>query len=122
MAGPASEAARRDGVVGSSLQAAVELALSETEAGEFAGTDWEELAIVSKATVAVDPSARPSSASQAAGQPAGTGPAVHGGPLVTAAPGRKCLRCWRVLEEVGQVPAHPALCLRCADVVGRIAA
>ena len=118
----AIEAARRDGVVGSSLQAAVRLPLSEAEAGEFAGTDWEELAIVSKATVAVDPSARSLFASPAASQPGGTGPAPHGGPEVTAAPGRKCLRCWRVLEEVGQVPAHPTLCLRCTDVVERVAA
>ena len=118
----AIEAARRDGVVGSSLQAAVLLTLSEGEAGEFAGTDWEELAIVSKATVAVDPSAGSLFASEAASQPGGTGPAPHRAPEVTAAPGRKCLRCWRVLEEVGRAQAHPTLCLRCTDVVERVAA
>ncbi len=35
----------------------------------------------------------------------------------TLAPGTKCARCWRVLPEVGTDPAHPALCLRCADAV-----
>ena len=116
----AIEAARRDGVVGSSLQAAVRLPLSDAEAREFAGVDWEELAIVSKVTVAVDPSA--ASASQATSQPDGTAAAPQDAPEVTAAPGRKCLRCWRVLEEVGQAHAHPTLCLRCTDVVERIAA
>jgi isoleucyl-tRNA synthetase len=33
------------------------------------------------------------------------------------APGEKCARCWRVLDEVGSVTAHPTLCLRCADAV-----
>jgi isoleucyl-tRNA synthetase len=33
------------------------------------------------------------------------------------APGEKCERCWRVLEEVGTIPAHPTLCLRCAEAV-----
>ena len=36
---------------------------------------------------------------------------------VTPAPGTKCVRCWRVLPEVGTVAAHPSLCLRCADAV-----
>ncbi len=38
-------------------------------------------------------------------------------PIVKLAPGTKCARCWRVLPEVGTDPAHPALCLRCADAV-----
>ncbi len=114
----AIEAARRDGVVGSSLQASVLLPLSEAEAGEFAGIDWEELAIVSRVTVEADPGSR-TVFTDRAGE---TGPAVHAAPVVTAAPGRKCLRCWRVLEEVGQAHAHPALCLRCVDVVERAAA
>ena len=33
------------------------------------------------------------------------------------APGEKCARCWRILREVGSVPHHPSLCLRCADAV-----
>ncbi len=37
------------------------------------------------------------------------------------APGAKCERCWKVLPEVGQSPAHPGLCLRCEAVVSRAA-
>ncbi|MGI4959565.1 MAG: isoleucine--tRNA ligase [Janthinobacterium lividum] len=108
----AIETARRDGVVGSSLQAALVLPLSETEAAEFVGVDWEELAIVSKAEIEIDPSSVSLFASE---RPAdGT---AHRGPQVRAASGHKCARCWKVLDEVGQIAAHPTLCLRCADVV-----
>ena len=51
----------------------------------------------------------------AGGPEGGTGP--HPGPTVGLAPGAKCARCWRVLPEVGQDHAHPALCRRCVDVV-----
>ncbi len=109
----AIEAARRDGLVASSLQAELTLTLSEAEAIEFGGVDWDELAIVSRAEIAIDPNAA-SVFSESPGE--GTGP--HLLPSVGVAPGHKCARCWRVLEEVGTVPAHPALCLRCSDVVG----
>ena len=33
------------------------------------------------------------------------------------AEGTKCVRCWRVLPEVGLQPSHPTLCVRCADAV-----
>ena len=36
---------------------------------------------------------------------------------VEPAPGAKCLRCWKVLPEVGSHATHPGLCLRCADAV-----
>jgi isoleucyl-tRNA synthetase len=31
--------------------------------------------------------------------------------------GTKCERCWRVLEEVGTIAAHPTLCIRCCEAV-----
>jgi isoleucyl-tRNA synthetase len=34
--------------------------------------------------------------------------------------GRKCERCWLVLETVGGDAKHPTLCARCAEVVSRI--
>jgi isoleucyl-tRNA synthetase len=40
---------------------------------------------------------------------------------VSAAPGEKCARCWKILPEVGAQPAHPSLCLRCADAVTKLA-
>ena len=84
------EAARRDGTIGASLQAAVTLPSETLDLLDPAG--WAAFAIVSR----VEP-----------------GPAL----AVTKAPGEKCARCWRVLPEVGGNATHPALCLRCTDAV-----
>jgi len=35
----------------------------------------------------------------------------------SVAQGTKCIRCWKVLIEVGQWRQHPYLCLRCVDAV-----
>lgn len=86
----ALEAARRDGVIGASLQAAVTLPDAACDLLSLDG--WEELAIVSQAR---------------------RGAAL----AVDKAAGEKCARCWRVLPDVGQTAAHPALCLRCVDAV-----
>ena len=86
----ALEAARAEKAIGASLQAAITLPPATMALLDPAG--WAEFAIVS----AVQP-----------------GPALH----VVRAAGEKCARCWRVLPEVGQHPAHPELCLRCEDAV-----
>ena len=90
----ALEVARRDGLIGASLQARVAL-----EGDAFAALPadaWEEVLIASQAAVA--PGAEPRA-------------------TVEVAPGTKCDRCWRVLPEVGQSHAHPTLCRRCEAVV-----
>jgi isoleucyl-tRNA synthetase len=71
--------------------------LMSGEDGLLNADEWAEVAIVSN--VELDPSS--------------------GRPFVQVnpAPGTKCVRCWRVLEEVGRQPSHPSLCLRCADAV-----
>jgi isoleucyl-tRNA synthetase len=92
----ALEAARRDGMIGASLQAAPHLALPPAEAALLDGPAWAEICITSG--FALDTA---------------EAPAVE----VRPAPGQKCDRCWRVLEEVGQSAAHPTLCLRCEAVV-----
>jgi isoleucyl-tRNA synthetase len=91
------EEARRANTLGAALQAAVTLPLAPDEADLLSSDEWAEIALVS----AVRP--------------------VGGSPddlaTVSLAPGTKCVRCWRVLPEVGQQPGHPALCARCADAV-----
>ncbi|MBB2169268.1 isoleucine--tRNA ligase [Gluconacetobacter aggeris] len=113
------EAARRGGIVGSSLQAALDLKLSEEEAGRFADVDWCELAIVSQASITVEPGAASIFLSGGAEGEARDGGAVgaHGVPRISAASGHKCARCWKVLDEVGSHAGHPELCLRCVAVV-----
>ena len=97
------EPLRADGRIKSSLEAAVVLSLegedAEDEQAWISAKDWADLCIVSQVSL----------------QPWG-GEASY---AVAVAPaiGRKCARCWRVLDEVGSVRAHPALCLRCADAV-----
>jgi isoleucyl-tRNA synthetase len=91
------EEARKAGTIGASLAAAVRLPLAPDEATLLSADDWAEIAIVS----VVHPVA--GSAEDLA--------------EITPAPGTKCVRCWRVLQEVGQQANHPTLCARCADAV-----
>ncbi len=91
------EEARRAGMIGSSLQAAVTLPLSAENATLLSPEEWAEIAIVSAVQTELD-----------AGEPPAT---------IPLAEGSKCARCWRVLPEVGQQPGHPTLCARCADAV-----
>ena len=86
----ALEAARLEKLIGASLQAAITVPPALLDLLD--ADAWAEVAIVSAAS---------------------PGDALH----VSRAPGDKCARCWRVLPEVGSQPSHPALCLRCADVV-----
>ncbi len=89
------EGERRDGRIRSSLEASLQLGFADGEAW-LTEDDWAELCIVSRVHVALSEKASFA---------------------VEKAPGRKCARCWKVLEEVGGVAAHPMLCLRCADAV-----
>jgi isoleucyl-tRNA synthetase len=91
------EDARKSGTLGASLQAAVTLPLAPEEAELLNAAEWAEVAIVS--------AVRPVSG------------AADGFAEITPAPGAKCVRCWRVLPEVGQQPGHPGLCARCTDAV-----
>jgi isoleucyl-tRNA synthetase len=86
----ALEAARLNKLIGASLQAAITVPPALLDLLD--ADAWAEVAIVSAASA---------------------GEALN----VDRAPGEKCARCWRVLPEVGSQPSHPALCVRCADVV-----
>jgi isoleucyl-tRNA synthetase len=91
------EEARKANIIGSSLQAAVELPLNAEHEHLLDEAAWAEIAIVSSVRIVPDTDV----------------------PLsrVTPASGDKCARCWRVLTEVGSNATHPALCLRCSDAV-----
>jgi isoleucyl-tRNA synthetase len=91
------EEARRANTLGSSLQASVALPLSAENANLLTADQWAEIAIVSD--VRIEPNSGESLAT------------------IDPAPGSKCARCWRVLEEVGKQPGHQTLCARCADAV-----
>ena len=96
--------------LGSSLQAAVDLYVPERLVDLLREVDLAELCITSAGTVLCGP----------VPEDAFILPDVaEVGVRVTAAPGNRCERCWRVLPEVGQVADHPELCRRCAAAVGR---
>ncbi|MXV45275.1 isoleucine--tRNA ligase [Saccharibacter sp. 17.LH.SD] len=93
----ALEGARREGEIRASLEAHVDLPLSEEELAQSDKIDWAELSIASQVTVHKG----------------------HAGDEVRIRPaeGDKCARCWRVLPEVGDNKEHTHLCLRCVSVV-----
>ena len=91
------EECRKTNVIGSSLQAAVELPLNADHENLLDANAWSEIAIVSSVTLVQDTDEPPS--------------------RVTPASGDKCARCWKVLPEVGSNASHPSLCLRCSDAV-----
>lgn len=112
------EVARRDKVIGLSLDAEVVLQL-EGDIDDFLADKIEllkELCIVSSLQVVQD-----SAASQ--GVEFVDSEEVEGLKVaVRTAPGNKCERCWIISTTVGEDAEHPTICSRCAAVVRSLAA
>jgi isoleucyl-tRNA synthetase len=90
------EEARASGVIGSGLEAVVQLTLPEDMTGSALGESWPDFLIVSG--VEVSP---------------GDGISA----CVTTASGGKCQRCWKLLPEVGSAAYADDVCGRCSDVL-----
>ncbi len=105
----ALEIARRDKVIGASLEAAPVLYVSDdADRHILEGIGLAEIAITSAAHVST--LAPPDDAFRL--------PEVEGvAATFHHARGNKCARCWMILEEVGKNPRHPDLCNRCAEAV-----
>jgi isoleucyl-tRNA synthetase len=105
----ALEIARRDKVIGASLEAAPILYVRDAEdVALFDAVDLAEIAITSAATISV------------ADPPADAfvlGEVPRVAVQFQRASGGKCARCWMVLPEVGTVPGHDVLCRRCSAAV-----
>ncbi|MCX5615281.1 isoleucine--tRNA ligase [Bombella saccharophila] len=93
----ALEAARREGLIGSSLEAQVILSLTPEEQAASEDVDWATLCLASEVHLQEGSDADPVQ--------------------VRRADGQKCARCWRVLPDVGQNEEHTHLCLRCVEAV-----
>ena len=105
----ALELARAEKRIGSSLQAAPQVWIEDEALLALCREhDLAELAITSGAELE-----RGAGPVEAFRLPEVAGVAV----AATLAEGDKCQRCWKVLPEVGSLPAHPDLCGRCADAV-----
>lgn len=110
----ALELARAQKLIGSSLEAKVNLYLPEQtrQLLEHFQTDLTTLFIVSQ--VEVMPVAEtPAEAFQGE-----TVPELR--VLIEKAGGEKCERCWNYTDTVGTVEEHPTLCQRCAAVVAQL--
>jgi len=108
----ALELARAGKQIGSSLEAAPVLLVDRRWADLVATVDWPEVCITSGASIElVAEGAMPAEAFALPAEVAGAAT------VFVTAPGEKCARCWRVLPEVGESAAHPALCGRCTDAV-----
>ncbi len=104
----ALERARAEGAIGTSLQAALVFHLPAADRALLSAEEWSELAIVSASSLSPEPAP-----AGAFSLPEVSGVAVAFSP----AGGEKCVRCWRVLPEVGFDQRHPKLCRRCVDAV-----
>ena len=99
----ALEVARRDKVIGSSLEAAPTVHVDATTAAVLEGVAFDDVCIVSAVAVTTEPA------------PAGAFALedVPGVAVVFAhAEGGKCGRCWKVLPDVGH-HGHDGVCGRC---------
>ncbi|MEQ1754999.1 MAG: isoleucine--tRNA ligase [Micropepsaceae bacterium] len=104
----ALEIARREKVIGASLEAAPTLYAAATDVTLLKDLDLAEISITSAAHIS----------GTEASQGAFRIEEVAGVAVAFAkADGTKCARCWKVLPEVGKSKAHPHLCLRCEGAV-----
>jgi isoleucyl-tRNA synthetase len=105
----ALEIARRDKIIGHPLEAEVQLHVGG-ELDAFIKKErqtLQEISIVSALRI-VDGTLEGAFASEE----------IEGLSIrVVQAPGSKCERCWTRSQTVGEHPAHPEICGRCADVV-----
>ncbi|HXJ00960.1 MAG TPA: zinc finger domain-containing protein [Micropepsaceae bacterium] len=106
----ALEIARRDKVIGASLEAAPTLYVEDAgDVALFEAMSLAEIAITSDAKIVHGKA--PENAFRLADVPGA-------GVVFALAEGEKCARCWMVLKEVGSHPNHRDLCNRCSEAVG----
>ncbi len=106
----ALEIARRDKVIGHSLDAEVRLA-APGRWGEFIAANWQTLQEVTMVSeMELD---------DKAAADAYQGEEIAGLQVSVKLSGRaKCERCWNRAPGVGEHPDHPTICERCAQAVG----
>lgn len=105
----ALELERREKRIGSSLEAAPQIHVSDAALFEaMRGLDINEIAITSGAVLVSGP----------VPEGAFTLPDIAGAGVINGlATGGKCQRCWMILPEVGAVAGHEDVCKRCASAI-----
>ena len=103
------EVARRDKVIGHSLDAKVTLYAQGAALAALQAVDHNLASLLIVSQAELEAGAAPADAS-----------ATDDAELfvaVSAATGEKCERCWIYSDTVGQSAEHPTLCARCASVL-----
>jgi isoleucyl-tRNA synthetase len=117
----ALEIARKGKIIGSSLEAEVDLYTQENELAALLhnyGRYWKEIFIVSEVKVFKEVPSPSSELGKDKSEVMVKGeemPELYMG--VRRAPGKKCVRCWNWSPTVGEDREHSQLCARCVDVV-----
>lgn len=106
----ALEQARKDEVLGGSLEADVTIYVDDSLAGQLAKLS-DELRFV-----LITSTAKVASLTDKPADAAATG-MDNVFVKVTKSSGEKCVRCWHHREDVGTLAAHPELCGRCVENV-----
>ena len=104
----AMEVERRDKRIGSSLQAHPVIHVSPDDLATVDSVDMAEISIASRVTL---------HEGEGPGDAFRLEDVADVAVEVGLATGRRCERCWKILDEVGSNPAHPDLCGRCAGAV-----
>jgi len=120
----ALEIARKEKIIGSSLEAEVDLYPKEKELATFLSNyekNWREIFIVSEVKVFEKVAAVLTALGKGKSEvmiQSEDMPELHIG--VKTAPGRKCVRCWNWSPTVGENREHPQICSRCVEVVNSL--
>lgn len=110
----ALESARRNKIIGHSLDAKIDIYASgrELEQLKTLGKEMAAILIVSEIALHSSLDQAPTDAVRAQGLELAT--------VITAASGKKCERCWIYDENIGSDLEHGTLCPRCATVVNAL--
>lgn len=114
----ALEIARREKVIGHSLEAEVLVKVDDDDFAAFLQKEWQavkEISIISELSPLADTDKESGIVFESEEIKGFT---IH----VLAAQGGKCERCWIRSTTVGEKPEHPAICERCVGVVAGTAA
>ncbi|MFQ5866402.1 MAG: isoleucine--tRNA ligase [bacterium] len=117
----ALEIARKEKIIGSSLEAEVDLYTQEKELTTLLHNyerNWKEIFIVSEVKVFEEVPLVSSEVGKDKSKAMMKGEEIPGLYMVVKrAPGKKCVRCWNWSPAVGGNREHPQLCARCVEVV-----
>jgi isoleucyl-tRNA synthetase len=117
----ALEIARKEKIIGSSLEAEVDLYTQEKKLVSLLhnyGKDWKEILIVSEVKIIQEvPAASPGIRKEESEVMLRSEEMSQLYIGVRRAPGKKCVRCWNWSPTVGENRQHTQLCARCVQVV-----